>query len=289
MKIFAKRSKKKAEPTVSEADKVVLEALKKNPEDLNAKERRLIKRYQDRTKVEQSENEATIDAVQDEDHEGDNEKTDGIDENKVKGLQSDEDVNQEEDVDQEEDVSSNSLPQGDPITGQHDGLPVVQIENKADEIDEEEVKKLLDSLNSKNKRKLTRQLERDGLSALKVVREEALKLIEELKEKEVAVVKEKIKVKKPDPEPFSKKRKRDDWSGLPPEERLRREEQRRKQEEAAERRAKGETPPSKHKHPLNSERRRANRRKPKWLKKQVENPNEHDISGFHMRKITKKS
>ncbi len=96
---------------------------------------------------------------------------------------------------------------------------------------------MLDTLDSKNKRKLTRQLERDGLSALNAVREEAIKLIEEMKEKEVAVVKEQVKVKKPDPEPISKKRKRDDWSGLPPEERIRRKEQRRKQEEAAKRRA----------------------------------------------------
>ncbi|KAI2505921.1 hypothetical protein MHU86_8520 [Fragilaria crotonensis] len=281
MKIFAKRSKKKAEPAVSEADKVVLEALKKNPEDLNAKERRLIKRYQDRTKVEQSENDATIGPVQGEDREGDNEQTTGNNDSEVTDLHPD------EGMDQEEDISSKSVSQVDPAEPQQDTPG--QSDDKADDIDEEEVKKLLDTLNSKNKRKLTRQLERDGLSALKAVREEALKLIEEMKEKEVAVVKEKVKAKKPDPEPISKKRKRDDWSGLPPEERLRREEQRRKQEEAAERRAKGETPPSKHKHPLNSERRRANRRKPKWLKKQVANPNEHDISGFHMRKITKKS
>ena len=281
MKIFAKRSKKKAEPTVSEADKVVLEALKKNPEDLNAKERRLIKRYQDRTKVEQSENEATIDAVQGEDREGDNEETDGNTVIELNELHSD------EGLDQEEGISSKSVSQVDPVEAQHDGME--QSDDKPDDIDEKEVKKLLDTLNSKNKRKLSRQLERDGISALKAVREEALKLIEEMKEKEVAVVKEKVKEKKPDPEAISKKRKRDDWSGLPPEERLRREEQRRKQEEAAERRAKGDTLPSKHKHPLNSERRRANKRKPKWLKKQVENPNEHDISGFHMRKITKKS
>ena len=66
----------------------------------------------------------------------------------------------------------------------------------------------------------------------------------------------------------NKKRKRKqpvDLSSLPPEERLRREEQRRLQQEAAEKRARGLV--SNHKHPLNSERRRANRRKPKWAKR----------------------
>jgi hypothetical protein len=135
---------------------------------------------------------------------------------------------------------------------EHQSIPEAS-ENKANDMDEEEVKQLLETLNSKNKRKLTRQLERDGLSALKAVHVEALKLIEEMKEKETVVVKEKIKEKKPDPEPASKKRKRDEWAGLSPEERLRREEQRLKQQEAAERRAKGETPPSKHKHSIPSE------------------------------------
>ena len=286
MKIFAKRSKKPATPAISEADKAVIEALKKTPEELNAKERRLIKRYQDRKKEEPLENDATIDAtidaVQDEDcGEGDGETKEENTEIPLKASISD------EGMDHQEENALSGLEQSHAVEV-HLNISK-ESDDKTDDIDEEEVKQLLDKLNSKNKRKLTRQLERDGVSALKVVREEALKFIEEMKEKEVAVVKEKIKVKKRDPEPTSKKRKRNDWSGLPPEERLRREEQRVKQQEAAERRAKGETPPSKHNHPLNSERRRANKRKPKWLKKQVENPNEHDISGFHMRKITKKS
>jgi hypothetical protein len=39
MKIFAQRSKKQATPAISEADKAVAEALKKSPEEWNAKER----------------------------------------------------------------------------------------------------------------------------------------------------------------------------------------------------------------------------------------------------------
>lgn len=284
MKIFAKRSKKQATPAISEADKAVAEALKKSPEEWNAKERRLIKRYQDRKNEDQSENAATTEADQSEDNDGgDVETEEGNIENERTGSVSDDEVM---DHSHQEDTASKRLAESD--VEAHQSIPEAS-ENKTNDMDEEEVKQLLETLNSKNKRKLTRQLERDGASALKAVHEEALKLIEEMKEKEAVVVKEKIKEKKPDPEPASKKRKRDERTGLSPEERLRREEQRLKQQEAAERRAKGETPPSKHKHPLNSERRRANRRKPKWLKKQVENPNEHDISGFHMRKITKKS
>ena len=55
------------------------------------------------------------------------------------------------------------------------------------------------------------------------------------------------------------------------------EEQRRKQKEAAQRRARGDKKDG-HRHPLNSERRRANRRKPKW-KKDLKATNEHNASG----------
>ena len=295
MKIFAKRSKKKAIPAISVADRAVLELLKKDPKELNAKERRQIKRYQDRirddTKTDDEREGDTPAEGDDEeihdDAEGDSEQHEGSDSDV---SAEDDDVEPSQEDDAVEPSQKDDSKRQDIVTATDSGDVASElIDEGTPDIDEDEVKELLEKLNSKNKRKLTRQLERDGNAALKVVREEALKLIEDMKTKEVAVVKEKVKEKKPDPEPISKKRKRDDWSGLPPEERLRREEQRAKQQEAAERRAKGETPPTKHKHPLNSERRRANRRKPKWLKKQAENPNEHDISGFHMRKITKKT
>jgi hypothetical protein len=93
----------------------------------------------------------------------------------------------------------------------------------------------------------------------------------------------------------SKKRKSMDRSTLPPEERLRREEQRRLQKEAAERRARGqEVVLTKHAHPLNSERRRANRRKPKWERTYSSSANnrdlkkEHHMSGFEHRKVLNK-
>ena len=84
-----------------------------------------------------------------------------------------------------------------------------------------------------------------------------------------------------------------DWSSLPPDEFLRREEQRRKQKEAAERRA--STDDSKNtnnnfRHPLNSERRRANRRKPKWSSRRIESSGinigkvDHNTSGYQARR-----
>jgi len=92
--------------------------------------------------------------------------------------------------------------------------------------------------------------------------------------------------------PSKKKRKWKDLSNLPPEERERRERQRIMQMEAAVRRANGDTDNTRH--PLNSERRRANRRKPgrtgkiALLKKQSKLKQEYlrefNASGFHMRR-----
>jgi hypothetical protein len=72
-------------------------------------------------------------------------------------------------------------------------------------------------------------------------------------------------------------------SKLTSDERIWREEQKRLQKEAAERRDTGDTN-SKHNHPLNSERRRANRRKPAFTKRNNRGAgNEHNSSGFQMR------
>ena len=142
---------------------------------------------------------------------------------------------------------------------------------------------MLDKLNSKQRRTLVRALERKEKD-LETVRSEAKSLLGLDSGKE-------SKTTETSAESPPKKRKRSqsaDTSRLPPEERLRREEQRRLQKEAAEARANGTTGTAsmkkKHKHPLNSERRRANRRKPKW---EAGRPaiNEHDSSGYHMRKI----
>ena len=160
------------------------------------------------------------------------------------------------------------------------------------------VQKLLEGLNSKQKRKLTRRLEREGDSCLAEVKEEAEHLLgvsssagtngKQTEGNDASAATE-------DSTLSGKKRKRRrrsavDLSNLTPEERLRREEQRRMQKEAAERREDGEDNSSKFSHPLNSERRRANRRKPKWKPKKAianERKVEHNSSGYQARKSSR--
>jgi len=96
--------------------------------------------------------------------------------------------------------------------------------------------------------------------------------------------------KSTDPKAKKKKTKMKDLSHLPPEERARREEQRKMQQEAAERRQAGEVLT---RHPLNSERRRANRRKPgragkiallkKETKEKLEGMRSYNAGGYTMR------
>lgn len=91
-----------------------------------------------------------------------------------------------------------------------------------------------------------------------------------------------------------KKKKMKDLSHLPPEERARRDEQRRMQQEAAERRKAGEMST---RHPLNSERRRANRRKPgragkiailkRETKVKLEGMRSYNAGGYMMRHHSK--
>jgi len=159
---------------------------------------------------------------------------------------------------------------------------------------DEELQSMLDKLNSKQRRKFMRSLERGG--DVEAVRAETRSLLGLDKKEDTTTAKEadRVAASNKDGEPPKKKRRRNkkdvDLSKLPAEERLRREEQRRLQQEAAQARANGTAvvAPGK-KHPLNSERRRANRRKPKWEPRLNNNSmpsNEHNSSGYHMRKIT---
>ena len=163
---------------------------------------------------------------------------------------------------------------------------------------------LLDKLNSKQKRTYSRQLKRLGRSVLDEVEKEVNKILDEM------IIAENLKRDLTEAastdnkdatnetenstenlEQKKKKRKKDiEWSKLTVEERFRREEQRKKQQEAAERRARGEAIAPGHKRPLNSERRRANRRKPKWISKPSSQDIEkfdHNSSGFSHRKLVK--
>jgi hypothetical protein len=163
---------------------------------------------------------------------------------------------------------------------------------------------LLDKLNSKQKRTYSRQLKRLGRSVLDEVEKEVNKILDEM------IIAENLKRDQTEAastdnkdvpstsenqtenlEQQKKKRKKDiEWNKLTVEERFRREEQRKKQQEAAERRARGEAIAPGHKRPLNSERRRANRRKPKWVSKPSSQDIEkfdHNSSGFSHRKLVK--
>jgi hypothetical protein len=310
MKIFAKRTKKpvSAEEAaklalISEADKAALELLKKDPLTLNAKQRRMIKRYEDRRKEEKEIEGEKID--DDESREvGDDDSAENNEAAKTEiGSESESPVNASSDDDEgdkpppakktkskksSKNESTTSIAfveskimevQVDDTTEQVQDIKVAEDSKPTATVstdEEAEILKLVASLNSKNRRKLTRQLEREGPSALAAVKEEALKLAEEGKPVEEVP---------PEPEPKGKKRKVD-WSTLSPEERMRRQDQQRKQQEAAEKRSKIESIEGAHKHPLNSERRRANKRKPKWQRMGA-TLNTHDTSGFQMRKSTK--
>ena len=303
MKIFAKRtrtvvdaetaSRLREEQEVTEkrhGEKAIQELLKLDPRTLNSKQRRMIKRYKERGEPEQNASASHV-------------KNNGTCESEP--SKSSDVVNEESFLVSSEAGNVKAACKGSKTQKLGDGVDKQGVEvtlgkNASDEVfvenkpvpendlQEETVKKLLDCLNSKQRRKLMRRLEREGSSILMEVHNEALRLAIENKADAVPV-NNKLDEKQDQGQSVilsssGEKRKRN-WSDLPPEERLRREEQRQKQKEAAERRAKQGNVNNK-RHPLNSERRRANRRKPKWERKQLVEK-EHKMSGFHMRKIAK--
>lgn len=167
-----------------------------------------------------------------------------------------------------------------------------------------ELDELFQKLNSKQRRLLTRRLEREGTGVLEDIRREVLSLLEQKKEEEKTAAqsasdnaedeeKSVGNLKSPDGKKTkSKKRKHVDWSSLPVEERNRREEQRRLQKIASEQNEEEgfSLQQQPHRHPLNSERRRANRRKPKYAPRKTDLPTSettHNFSGFHIRKRQK--
>lgn len=309
MKLFAKRGSR-TKPTqvkavISEADASVLELLKKDPSELNSKQRRMIKRYEDRKNIGNGEAKVSTNEIEKDDVEkmeketkfikGDKIVKDGVEKLKEETKSTREDEIEKDNVEQ---MQKESKYTQESNLEDSEELPRVEdtkqessdSDHDSDELDEQKVRELLDNLNSKNKRKLTRQLDREGSVSLKSIHAEASRLIQELKASNADEPQDNSKMEQKG-SCKSKKRKRSksvDWSSLPAEERLRREDQRRLQKEAAERRAReGDKPNKKHKHPLNSERRRANRRKPKWsnTSKKQQDYNEHDTSGYHMRRM----
>jgi len=279
MKLFAKRKRKSSElvsasgnsavsiegenSRVFQSDPVVEELLKLDPSTWNSKQRRMVNRYQER-KIEFS------------------------------GHQQNEDVSIERQISVKpdgDDRAPNDLEEGNKLDSAEDknddceknGQESQEVERKKEDVEKKvidsDLEKLLSRVSSKQRRKLTRMLERE--ENVDEVRKEALNI---LGEKE-APLKNEMASEATDGSRKAKRRKTSSTSGLdalPPEERLRREEQRRLQKEAAERCASGEMN-TKHKHPLNSERRRANRRKPAYAKRKSVG-NEHHASGFDVRR-----
>jgi hypothetical protein len=266
MNIFAKRKRKLPPPEelVAEEDKtfqsddVVEELLKKDPSTWNAKQRRLVKRYKDR---------GPQPAKQTKQLENDECSPEPLSEDSRNVVASFEDDTREDElVKDEEQAGGASIPQSESgastttKTSLGDEAKHIDPESKQDDHKESmertelhmdaDLKEILDKLNSKQRRKLVRVLERDG--NVEAVRAEAKLQLTQNEEDN--------KPLETLPEPPTKKaRKRGssvDPSALTPEERMRREEQRRLQQEAAKARVAGiaSVDGKPHKHPLNSER-----------------------------------
>lgn len=192
-------------------------------------------------------------------------------------------------------------------------IPINDINKHSSTVNIEEVEEKLHGMNSKERRKFLRELALDDSEHSQMVlakAQEIAKTIAEKNEAKHTVIKEIVKkeaiqgsekqsekkdlVTTTDGSTTStKKRKRKlvDLSHLPPEERERRERQRQMQQEARIRRENGEEDMSRH--PLNSERRRANRRKPgktgkiaqyiKEKKQKQQALNEYNAGGYYIR------
>jgi hypothetical protein len=223
---------------------------------LNSKQRRLVRRYKERSGEDCEDPNAAVD--------------DGSEKAKTSNKDESNDDSKEKESD----------------TNKH---------GKPDELNdmEKELLAKLDFLNSKDRRKFLRQLRTDNPNNVDIdkLEEEAKRIaernIQESKDSEKQPPTPKNEQQKdPSTAPSTatkKKRNVKDLSHLPPDEIARRNKQRQLQIEAAERRARGEDLSHGHKHPLNSERRRANRRKPA-RKSQGNARRDFNSVGYQMRK-----
>jgi hypothetical protein len=298
MKIFAKRSKKqkaatndstKEERKIFQSDAIVEEILKTDESTWNAKQRRLVKRYRERqdkcapsniegeTK-EKSKDELASNYSEDHAEAKIDLRVESDDEKAGQSISSNSSTNSDEDYDSAgskklDDDENRNVETHDEDTqflqNEFSGTgPTPQPVSESSTQIDSDIQKLMEKLNSKQRRKLMRSFERSG--NVEELRQEVKSLlgINDSADKKRRLD-DKISTENVEETRRKKKRRGEiDWSKLPPEERLRREEQRKLQKEAAIRRENGEVSTSKHRHPLNSERRRANRRKPKWISKQ---------------------
>ena len=316
MKIFGKKRKPGSGPAAvsrqdAAADAIVLKLLadKPDPASRNAKERRLVKRYEERQQQQQVESKE--DAASKSGAESETRETDDIVENAEKS-ESDDDDDDEQEEEEEEEEEAEDEEQAD--KEDDDDSEEKEVEEAHEQLNEsiptetpepvsveptndddaspntatlpDETLALLNQIPSKQRRKLVRQWERREATAQQV--HEQANMIVNPK----GTADNKHAADASTDQPKAKRRKKTiDESLLSPEERLRRQEQRRLQQEAKEKREKGLLVEDAKRHPLNSERRRANRRKPKWEKKPVVGgvsyKSEHASSGYNIRKTQK--
>jgi len=271
---FSEKNKGKDNEVDKVSAKLILEEiLSKDPSTLNSKERRILRRYEERSGGEKKiivEDDSKVNAAEKEADVcggGSNtlEEVTEVEHN----TQNNEIVNVEEKEEmcalESSNIKKNS-PLQKPMQPETEETKQVLVQNNASA---ESLIDQMKDLNSKERRKLLRQLASSSSKDLLAVAEkeahsiaEKNRLVEKAKHQDEksneGKLKEEEEIKGEIPK--SKKRKLKDLSHLDPAERLRRETQRKMQQEAAERRASGEQDLTRH--PLNSERRRANRRKP---------------------------
>ena len=260
--------------------------LKMDFSTLNSKQRRLIKRHKAR--------EGNLEG---------NQEADEIKPSSGNNEQNSSSKGKEEVIEQHIEVEAKCIT--------NDMSNAADINTTKSSMDISEIVKKLDGLNSKERRKFLRQLKSNGQDideqVLAAAQDEAKKVAER-NEKEANSTSstkgasDSNEGKRKDSsepsasnnetsKPKKKRRKKNavNLEDLPPEERARREEQRRMQKEAAERRAAGLVDPNRH--PLNSERRRANRRKPgkaaqiaQAKKERMADGGKFNAVGYQMRK-----
>lgn len=314
MRIFGKRKKK--DPSAAKAatpvartsfasDPVVEELLKKDPSEWNAKQKRMVKRYQQRRAQcgEQKQQEEAPVAIEIDPEEkvvessrkdnevarengnSSSEKDNDSDSSSSGESDKDEKVRKEEQATAETTDKNEPATQGSKAEVQQAPSATAEAEDSGKVDKSHPVYKLLDQLNSKNKRTLARKLARGGAKVLQEVEGETKILLGITPDNQDSKKRGADAMGSGGGGKCKKRKKKVDWSTLPADERLRREEQRRLQKEAARRRSNAETGVGIHKHPLNSERRRANRRKPKWKNTfKVEEKKNHNASGFLARR-----
>ena len=276
------------------------ELKQKDPKDLNSKQRRLLKRLMERTGGSENSNECDKNIQQK--SKGTNEfpkvESSGLHHDKEKVFvnhDTDEnDVILEKSEDEKEacaKLKKDGINTNVQNLRESDGNAVECADSVALKLQERDTEHLLQNLNSKERRKLKRQLEREQQEAKR--EDTGEKTVNNLEQcsKEKSLLNESPLSEMP----RKKKRTVKDLSHLPKEERERREKQREMQKLAAERRAMNTNQNSKHAHPLNSERRRANRRKPgkslkmaimrKEAKERKIGLGQYNAYGYNMRKI----